>query len=131
MSKRQYHLLRVLTIVVIALLSGAAGTQGGWYWALLLVAGVIAFLSTRYLSPKLIKEVTADERTQLIMEKASAVAIQIFIAAAVIIGATLVIITYMTSVDFNLSLTGHTMMYSAVAMGLLHLALRLYYGRTL
>ncbi len=131
MSKRQYHLLRVLTIVVIALLSGAAGTQGGWYWALLLVAGVVAFLSTRYLSPKLIKEVTADERTQLIMEKASAVAIQIFIAAAVITGAILIVISYKADPGFDFRQIGLTLAYSAVAMGLLHLALRLYYGRTL
>jgi uncharacterized membrane protein len=129
MSKRQYHLLRVLTIVVIALLSGAAGTQGGWYWGLLLVAGVIAFLSTRYLSPKLIKEVTIDERTQLILEKASAMAIQVFIIAAVVIGAILLAISYQSGSSLDFRQIGLTLAYSAVAIGLLHVVLRFYYGR--
>jgi uncharacterized membrane protein len=129
MSKKQYHMLRVLTIVIIAGLSGTAGAQGGWYLGLLLVAAIIALLSSRYLSPKMIKEVTIDERTQLILEKASAMAIQIFIVAAVITGAILIVISYKADSGFDFRQIGLTLAYSAVAIGLLHLVLRFYYGR--
>jgi len=54
--------------------------EGGWYWAPLpIIFAIVVFLSIRHFSPKKVKEVIIDERTQLIQEKASRIAIQIFV----------------------------------------------------
>jgi len=46
--------------------------EGGWYWAPLpIIFAIVVFLSIRHFSPKKVKEVIIDERTQLIQEKAS------------------------------------------------------------
>ena len=100
--------------------------EGSWYWALLpIIFAIAVFISIRYLSPKKVKEVMIDERIQLIQEKASRIAIQIFVLTSVVIGAILIVISYEAGLSF--SQIGLTLTYTAVTLALLVIILHIYY----
>jgi len=130
MSKRKYITFRILLLIVLVFMANIIRAEGGWYWALLpIIFAIAVFISIRYLSPKKVKEVMIDERIQLIQEKASRIAIQIFVLTSVVIGAILVVISYEAGLAF--SQIGLTLTYSAVTLVLLVIILRVYYSRKL
>jgi uncharacterized membrane protein len=91
-----------------------------------IIFAIAVFLSVRYLSPKKLKEAMTDERTERIQEKASRIAIQIFVLTSVVIGAILVVISY--EAGFAFSQIGLTLTYSAVTLALLVIILHIYYN---
>jgi uncharacterized membrane protein len=91
-----------------------------------IIFAIVVFLSIRHFSPKKVKEVIIDERTQLIQEKASRIAIQIFVLTSVVIGAILVVISY--EAGFAFSQIGLTLTYSAFTLALLVIILHIYYN---
>ena len=133
MSKRKYITFRILITIILATLAGITGSEGGWWWGLLLIVAAISillfirYLFIRYLSPKKLKEAMTDERTKRIQEKAAAMAIRIFFPAVMVIGASLVVLSYKAGFDF--SQVGITLIYTVFALALLVITLRFHYDR--
>jgi uncharacterized membrane protein len=87
MSFKQFTIIRLGVIIIMAGLVGWAVSQGN-YW--IPIPAVIAALVIMLLFRRGVKEIVVDERVYSIAEKAAYLAFRIFGIAAAVIGATFV-----------------------------------------
>ncbi|MFC1915907.1 DUF2178 domain-containing protein [Chloroflexota bacterium] len=126
MNRRMLRVLTAITIVALvicitwALITGNAIIP---IIALLMVTGLSYFLRKSY------SEVTIDERTSLIYEKASGATIRYSVPTAGI--GAVIIIAMRNHLSTDTVLVGHVLAFAGCVLLLIHLAFYFYYSRKL
>jgi uncharacterized membrane protein len=124
MSFKQFTLIRIIVIIIMAGLISWAITSGN---ALMPIPVVIAALVILLLFRRRVKEVVVDERIYSIAEKASYLAFRIFGIAAAVIGATLVTLGWDSASD--LYKIGLTLAYAVCGLMVIYYIAYIYYNR--
>jgi len=126
MSMKTYRLWRIVITIIVAFLVAWAVTTGN---ALIPVPTVIAGSVVLLLFRRRVKEVTMDERTFRVADKAATLTLNVFIVMAATAGATLLAISRDGSPATEPA--GLTLAYSICTLLILYYIGYIYYNRKL
>jgi uncharacterized membrane protein len=122
MKTQKLTLYRIILTIILASTFLYAVIVGD---SILLVISILTgFVLTIILAQKQ-EKIIADERIQLINEKASTTTVSAFVILATLLGFTLVGLDYIGYAD--LSQLGFNLMFAACALMVLHMLFRIYY----
>ena len=123
MSFKQFMLLRIIAIIIVAcLVAWTAATDNWWIIIPIVIIGtaILLLLSRR------VKEVVVDERVHSIAEKASFIAFRVFGILAAVTAATLVALGQKTP---KLEPIGLTLAFSTCGLIMIYYIAYFYYNR--
>ena len=124
MSFKQFMLLRIIAIIVVATLAvWTAATDNWWIMIPIVIIGTTILL----LFSRRVKEIIVDERVHSIADKASRLAVKIFVGLTVVTGAVLIILGRDGSPQ--LFQAGLTLAYSVCAILVIYWIAYFYYSR--
>jgi uncharacterized membrane protein len=124
MSFRQFTVIRIFVIVIMAGLISWAVTSGNY---LIPIPVAIAAFVILLLFRRGVKEVVVDERVYSIAEKASLITFRVFGIAAAVIGATLVALSRGSAPA--LGPVGFTLTYSVCGLVVIYYIAYIHYNR--
>jgi uncharacterized membrane protein len=124
MSDNTYRFWKLLVVIIVAILVGWAVPSG---YAFIPVPVAVIGMGILYIIKRGVKEVVIDERTYNIANRASRMAFQIVTLAMVLIGATLVALSY--GKYPGVGPVGLTLIYSAAGLVAVYLISYVYYGK--
>ena len=126
MSYKTYRMYKALVVVIIAILVGWAVPTGN---AFIPVPAAVIGMVILFIIRRGVKEIVIDERTYNIANRASRAAFQVVTLAMVLIGATLVALSYGNYPEVGT--VGFTLIYSAAGFLVVYLISYAYYGKKL
>ena len=126
MTKRMYRTCTAVLSVALAIVVGWSVTAGN---AVVPIVAVAVAVGLVYLCRKATKEVTGDERTRHIYEKASGATIMFLVPAMGL--AAVVLLSLKENLSVELVFLGEALGYSVCMLLVVHLALYSYFSRKL
>jgi uncharacterized membrane protein len=124
MTRRTLRISTAVISVVLAVVVGWSITTGNF---VVPIVAVVLAIGLSYLLRRATKDVTRDERTTLLYEKAAGATIRFCVPVAAFIGIVLFALRERLSVE--LVSAGYVLAYVACVLLLVHLAFYSYYSR--
>jgi uncharacterized membrane protein len=124
MKNKTYRTLTALLSGALAMIAGWSITTGNIYIPLIAVA---ISLGLSYLLKRNVKDITRDERTVLLNQKAAGATIKIFVPLAALCG--LILFGSRQRLSAELVSAGYVLSYVACFVMVIHLAFYSYYSR--
>jgi uncharacterized membrane protein len=124
MTRKTLRILTAVISVVLALVVGWSITAGNF---VVPIVAVVLAIGLSYLLRRATKDVTRDERTTLLYEKAAGATIRFCVPLAACVGIILFALRQRLSVE--LVSAGYVLAYVACILLLVHLAFYSYYSR--
>jgi uncharacterized membrane protein len=124
MTRKTLRILTAVISVVLALVVGWSITAGNF---VVPIVAVVLAIGLSYLLRRATKDVTRDERTTLLYEKAAGATIRFCVPLAAFVGIILFALRQRLSVE--LVSAGYVLAYVACVLLLVHLAFYSYYSR--
>jgi uncharacterized membrane protein len=124
MTRRALRISTAVISVVLALVVGWSITAGNF---IVPIIAVVLAIGLSYLLRRGTKEVTRDERTTLLYEKAAGATIRFCVPLAAFVGIILFALRERLSIE--MAATGYVLAYVACILLLVHLAFYSYYAR--
>ena len=118
---------RVSSALIAAALAVAIGWSIVAHNFIVAIVAVILALGASYLLRRTTKEVTQDERTSLLYEKAAGATIRFTLPIAAV--ASLILLALQDRVSDDVTLVAYVLAYTTCIMLLLHLGFYSYYNR--
>jgi uncharacterized membrane protein len=126
MNRRMLRVLTAIIIVVLVICIAWALITGN---AIIPIIALLIATGLSYFLRKSAREVTSDERTRLIYEKASGATIRFSVSAAGL--GAVIIIALRNNLSADTVLAGHVLAYAGCVLLLIHLSFYSYYSRKL
>jgi uncharacterized membrane protein len=124
MTRKTLRISTAVISVVLALILGWSVFAGNF---VVPIVAVVLAIGLNYFLRRATKDVTRDERTTLLYEKAAGITIRICVPLAALAGITLFILR--KSLSAELVSAGYVLAYVACVLLLVHLAFYSYYSR--
>jgi len=124
MTRKTLRILTAVISVVLALVVGWSITAGNF---VVPIVAVVLAIGLSYLLRRATKDVTRDERTTLLYEKAAGATIRVCVPLAAFIG--IILFTLRERLSAELVSAGYVLAYVACVLLLVHLAFYSYYSR--
>jgi uncharacterized membrane protein len=124
MTRKTLRILTAVISVVLALVVGWSITAGNF---VVPIVAVVLAIGLSYLLRRATKDVTRDERTTLLYEKAAGATIKFCVPLAAFVGIILFALRQRLSAE--LVSAGYVLAYVACVLLLVHLAFYSYYSR--
>jgi len=124
MTRKTLRILTAVISVVLALVVGWSITAGNF---IVPIIAVVLAIGLSYLLRRATKDVTRDERTTLLYEKAAGATIRFCVPLAAFVGIILFVLRQRLSAE--LVSAGYVLAYVACVLLLVHLAFYSYYSR--
>jgi uncharacterized membrane protein len=124
MTRKTLRILTAVISVVLALVVGWSITAGNF---VVPIVAVVLAIGLSYFLRRATKDVTRDERTTLLYEKAAGATIRFCVPLAAFVGIILFALRQRLSVE--LVSAGYVLAYVACVLLLVHLAFYSYYSR--
>jgi len=126
MTKRMYTICIAVISIVLGIIVALSVTTGN---AVVPVVAVAVAIGLAYLCRKVTREITEDERTHYIHERASANTMQFLVPAMGL--AAIVLLALKENLSLELAFLGEALAYSVCALLAVYLAFYSYFGRKL
>jgi len=124
MTSKTLRILTAAIAVVLALVVGWSIIAGNFFVPII---AVVLAIGLSYLLRRRTKEVTKDERTALLYEKAAGATIRFCVPVAALVG--IILFTLRERLSTELVSAGYVLAYVACVLLLVHLAFYSYYSR--
>ena len=124
MTRKTLRILTAVISVVLALVVGWSITAGNF---VVPIVAVVLAIGLSYLLRRATKDVTRDERTTLLYEKAAGATIRVCVPLAAFIG--IILFTLRERLSAELVSAGYVLAYVACVLFLVHLAFYSYYSQ--
>ena len=124
MTGKTLRILTAVIAVVLALIVGWSITADNFFVPII---AVLLAIGLSYLLRRRTKEVTKDERTVLLYEKAAGATIRVCVPLAALVG--IILFALRARIPADMVAAGYVLAYVACALLLVHLAFYSYYAR--